>query len=267
VTSRLVVVSGSASGIGAAVRRRQEARGDRVIGVDVRDAEIKADLGTPAGRAEAVAAIGEAAGGTVDAAILCAGVRGRGEGVVSVNYFGTVALLLGLRPLLQQAESPSAVAVASHAMIRGALAAPIVSACLNGDEAEARRLVPLHDEAYAAGKLALAMWIRSEGPGDNWAGAGITLNAVSPGIVATPMVAPFLEDPIAAAHLREVVPAPLGRDAQPEDIAGVLEFLTSPGARMICGQVIFADGGAEALMQPHFFERAYPGDIPGASLP
>jgi NADP-dependent 3-hydroxy acid dehydrogenase YdfG len=48
-------ITGSASGIGAAIRRRLEKDGARVIGIDLRDAEIVADLGTPAGRAAAVA--------------------------------------------------------------------------------------------------------------------------------------------------------------------------------------------------------------------
>ncbi len=49
------VVSGSASGIGAALRRRLERDGDRVVGVDLRDAEVEADLSTAAGRDAAIA--------------------------------------------------------------------------------------------------------------------------------------------------------------------------------------------------------------------
>jgi nucleoside-diphosphate-sugar epimerase len=45
-----IVVTGAAGGIGRATRARLEADGHRVIGVDVRDAEIIADLGTAAGR-------------------------------------------------------------------------------------------------------------------------------------------------------------------------------------------------------------------------
>jgi len=49
----VAAVTGSASGIGAAIRARLEAEGDTVIGVDLRDAEVTADLATPAGRAQA----------------------------------------------------------------------------------------------------------------------------------------------------------------------------------------------------------------------
>jgi NAD(P)-dependent dehydrogenase (short-subunit alcohol dehydrogenase family) len=64
--SRLVVVTGSASGIGAAVATMLRSRGDRLIGVDLEDAEVCADLATPEGRAAAGAAVLEQSGGGVD---------------------------------------------------------------------------------------------------------------------------------------------------------------------------------------------------------
>ena len=51
---RNIVITGSASGIGLATRKLLESQGDRVIGVDLRDADIVADLSTPEGRAHAV---------------------------------------------------------------------------------------------------------------------------------------------------------------------------------------------------------------------
>ncbi|NEB21658.1 short-chain dehydrogenase, partial [Streptomyces coelicoflavus] len=59
--SRNVVVTGSGSGIGAALTALLRARGDRVIGVDLSGGEIDADLSTPRGRAAAAAAAAEAA--------------------------------------------------------------------------------------------------------------------------------------------------------------------------------------------------------------
>jgi NAD(P)-dependent dehydrogenase (short-subunit alcohol dehydrogenase family) len=46
-----VIISGSASGIGLATREKLDSQGDRIIGIDIRDAEIIADLSTPEGRA------------------------------------------------------------------------------------------------------------------------------------------------------------------------------------------------------------------------
>ena len=106
VQPRIVVVTGSASGMGAATRARLEADGQRVVGVDLRDAEVVADLGTPDGRpGRGRRASRELAGGSIDGLVTWAGVAGLterppGSLLVSVNYFGTVALLEGLRPLL-----------------------------------------------------------------------------------------------------------------------------------------------------------------------
>src|SRR5262245_33607455 len=69
-----VAVTGAASGIGAAVRRRLEDAGGTVIGVDVRDAEVVADLATAAGRAEAVAGVRARAGNRLDGLVACAGL-------------------------------------------------------------------------------------------------------------------------------------------------------------------------------------------------
>ena len=82
--SRLVVVTGAASGIGAAVATMLRSRGDRVIGVDLKDAEVCADLATSAGRAAAVAAVLEQSRGVVDGLVTCAGLSVRNERLGSI---------------------------------------------------------------------------------------------------------------------------------------------------------------------------------------
>lgn len=99
-------VTGSASGMGAASAARLRAAGHRVIGVDLRDADVVADLGTAEGRAHAVREVIRLAGGRLDGVAAVAGVgpQMRDAGVVaSINYFGPVALLNGLRPALEAA--------------------------------------------------------------------------------------------------------------------------------------------------------------------
>ena len=100
------VISGSASGMGAATRRRLEAAGHRVIGIDLRDAEVIADLGTPEGRTEAVAAVIDAADGVLNGAVSAAGLGPPVAGalIARVNYFGSQALLAGC--LLYTSPSP-----------------------------------------------------------------------------------------------------------------------------------------------------------------
>ena len=137
---RTIAVSGSASGIGAAVRTLLSAGGARVIGVDRREAEVIADLSRAADRATAIAAVEEACAGVLDGLVTCAGI---GSGFdeparIRVNYFGTVDLLAGLRPSLARAGSPAAVAVASNAMTAvPGIPAALVDACLAGDEERA----------------------------------------------------------------------------------------------------------------------------------
>src|SRR3546814_989195 len=83
--NRTAVVTGSASGIGRAVTDALLARGDRVIGVDLRNADVLADLSTTSGRAEAVAGVLAAANGPVDVVVACAGISGTSPAVVSVK--------------------------------------------------------------------------------------------------------------------------------------------------------------------------------------
>jgi nucleoside-diphosphate-sugar epimerase len=71
-----IVITGSAGGIGAATRRRLEADGHTVVGVDVRDAEVIADLSTPAGRADMAEAVGQRCDGALDGLVAGAGCPG-----------------------------------------------------------------------------------------------------------------------------------------------------------------------------------------------
>ena len=114
-TIRTVVVTGSASGVGAATAAAARHAGLEVIGVDRHAAEVCVDLATSQGRAELVDAVGDLSQGVVDAVIACAGVSS--QTVVAVNFFGMVATLQGLRPLLGRSTQARAVAVASLASI------------------------------------------------------------------------------------------------------------------------------------------------------
>ena len=109
------VVSGSASGIGAGTRERLESDGHRVIGIDLRDAEVEADLSVPEGRAAAIRATLEQCEGRIDRLVLSAGV---GEMVpihlvTSVNYFGSIVLLDAFQAALSQGEKSAVVALCS----------------------------------------------------------------------------------------------------------------------------------------------------------
>lgn len=253
---RVVVVTGSASGIGAAVCERLRAAGTRVIGVDLRDADVVADLSDAAGRTRAVDGVrASTTDDALDGVVACAGlgpqVADRAR-LVSVNYFGAVALLAGLRPLLARGDAPAAVAISSNSsrlVPEGDGALP--SACLAGDEAEARRIAAALDgsTAYASSKLALARWVRRNAPGPEWAGQGIRLNAVAPGAVLTPLLQEGLDDAQIGPAIRGF-PIPLGSGfGSPQQIAGAVAFLLGPDASFCCGSVLYADGGSDALLR------------------
>jgi NAD(P)-dependent dehydrogenase (short-subunit alcohol dehydrogenase family) len=251
---RTVAVSGSASGIGAAVRARLERDGARVVGVDLRDAEVIADLSVRAGREAALGAVLAACDGRLAGVVACAGLGPhvtQADLVVSVNYFGAVALLHGLREALLAGAPAAAVAISSNSSTIAGQDGPLVAACLAVDEAGARAAAITADgqSVYAGSKLALARWVRRHAPQPTWAGAGIRLNAVAPGAVSTPLLDGGLADPVYGDLIR-AVPIPTGGFGRPEQIADAVAFLLSPEATFCCGSVLFVDGGSDALIRP-----------------
>jgi NAD(P)-dependent dehydrogenase (short-subunit alcohol dehydrogenase family) len=253
---RTVVVTGSDSGMGAATRERLESAGDRVIGVDLRDADVMADLGTAEGRRAAIDGVAEASGGAIDGLVTWAGLAGLtdrpGSLLASVNYFGTVALIDGLRPLLARGNAPAAVAVSSNSItVQPDLALDVTQACLDGDEPAARAAADTVGSfaAYPATKLAVAWWVRRHAPTEAWAGAGITLNAIVPGAVETPMLQESLDDPTVGELVAEF-PIPVGRRGTADEVATFVQFLLGPDARFFCGSVLFQDGGTDAQLHP-----------------
>ena len=110
-----IVVTGSASGIGAATAERLRDEGHRVIGVDRNAADVVVDLGSPDGRLAAVEKIRAASGGTLDGVVSAAGLGPYDEAkaIARVNYFGAVAMLDDLQEMLANGEEPAAVAISS----------------------------------------------------------------------------------------------------------------------------------------------------------
>jgi NAD(P)-dependent dehydrogenase (short-subunit alcohol dehydrogenase family) len=255
----VVVVSGSASGMGAATTARLQAEGRRVVGIDIGDAEIVADLGTSVGRQLAVDSVRTIAGEAIDGLVTFAGVPGLpsspGSQLVSVNYFGTIALLEGLRPLLGRGEQAAAVAISSNSTTcQPGVALDVVEQCLAGDEQSARQAADAAGAlaSYPAGKLAVARWVRRHAPGAGWAGAGIALNVVAPGAVETPLLQATRHDPTIGRYV-DAFPIPVGRKGTADELAGVVQFLLGPDARFFCGSVLFVDGGTDAQLRADDF--------------
>lgn len=252
---RTYLVTGSASGVGAAVTDTLRAARHRVVGVDVKDADVVADLGTPEGRAAAVEGTLAATDGTLDAVIACAGISHPVPATVSVNFYGVTELLTALRPTLARSAAPRAVAISSMATLHQN-DARLVELMLSSDEAAAlARAAELAADPqsanliYASSKRALSRWIRRESVTQEWAGAGIPLNAVAPGIILTPMVAPLMTDEKAIAYLDQVVPMPLNYHQEPQVVADLAIWLASEQNSHCCGQTIYCDGGSDVVLR------------------
>jgi NAD(P)-dependent dehydrogenase (short-subunit alcohol dehydrogenase family) len=223
-----------------------------VIGIDRRDADVVADLGDESGRRRAIAATLEASGGTLDGVVSCAGLGPYDEPqtILSVNFFGAMAVLEGLREALTRGSEPSAVAISSIGGAVELIAIPeLIEACHARDEKRAMELATAiaGNTAYVNAKRALAQAVRRAAPA--WGAAGARLNVVAPGKMETPMLDKLLAHPDHAPAINALA-VPLGRSSSADDIAGAVVFLLGPDARYVHGHVLFADGGADAVMQP-----------------
>jgi meso-butanediol dehydrogenase / (S,S)-butanediol dehydrogenase / diacetyl reductase len=217
----VAVVTGGASGIGAACGRLLEASGASVAVTD--------RVGEPAVDVTDRAALDRMAGSLdrIDVLINAAGVltENRPVGEIApddfrrnfeVNVLGTVNACQAFATLLQ-ASRGAVVNVASQAA-----------------------LVSLPQQAaYTASKGAVAALTRSLAI--EWAGRGVRVNAVAPGFTVTPMTEAFFDNETFTRAATGRIP--LGRLLQAEEVAGAIVFLASPLASAITGVVLPVDGG------------------------
>src|SRR6266481_6103726 len=251
---RTYVVTGAASGIGAATARYIRERGGRVIACDLHDADVIVDLATVEGRGELIDGVTRLSEGRIDAIVANAG-GGPPETLLSLNFFGAVATLEGLRPLLTTSAAPRAVMVSSIASMSPA-DPRIVEACLNLDEpaaiAAARDAIaagkgPL--DLYSNAKYALNCWCRRVASKPDWACYGIPLNVIAPGFIDTPAAAYILSDPKRSAEAQRMVPMREAFPARPEQMAAILAWCVSPENSLMTGQILFVDGGTECSLR------------------
>jgi gluconate 5-dehydrogenase len=92
---------------------------------------------------------------------------------------------------------------------------------------------------YAASKGGMNQMMRVMAA--EWACHGVTVNAVAPGYVETPLTAGYLEQPGVREDLVRLVPA--GRLGTPAEVVGPILFLSSPHAAFMTGHVMYVDGG------------------------
>jgi NAD(P)-dependent dehydrogenase (short-subunit alcohol dehydrogenase family) len=244
------VVTGAASGIGAATLAALKAAGHRCLAVDRNLMPGEEFLACDLADESSIAACVEAIEGPVDGVAHVAGIAGTAEPaqVLKVNYLGARRFIETLSPKIVQGGS--VVAVSSLAARRCLWDATRLRATLGlADWREALAAIGVANlgggEAYEIAKRLLLAWL----PHAAAFGAArrIRFNAVTPGPVETPLLPGFRqsmgEDRIEAA--RSLV----GRHALPEEVAAPILFLLSPASSWVNGIEIVADGGLSALRE------------------
>ena len=256
-------VTGSASGMGKEVVARLREAGNTLITVDLKDADVIADLSTSDGRARAAADVLAAAGGRLDGAVLAAGIGpapGRERLLAEINYLGVVDLLTAWRPALAAAGGAKVVVFSSNSTTTTPLVpGRAIAALLRGDVDGFVRGFRVFGKngaglAYGGSKIALSRWLRRAATSREWIGAGIRLNAIAPGAILTPLLQAQLDDPETASAI-ESFPIPSGDFGTPQAIADWVVFMLSPAADFMVGSLVFVDGGTDALFRADDWPR------------
>lgn len=244
LSGRTALVTGATKGIGRAIAGELAALGARVV-VVARDADavartadeldgeaVPADVADPDGRASVVAAVREAAAyGPLAVLVNNVGMNIRGttldygdddlRRVISVNTEAAFSLSRDLHPLLAAAAAETGDAV-----------------IINNSSIASRTIIPMSSCAYAMSKG--AMDTMSDFMAVEFGPQGIRVNAVHPWYIRTPLAEPVLAD--AAKADRIIGSTPMGRVGEPEEVARVVAFLSSPAASYVSGAHVEIDG-------------------------
>ena len=254
--TRTYVITGSASGIGQSTAQKLKSLGNTVIGVDIHNADVIADLSTHGGRIQAAEKAIATSNNSIDGIIACAGLAHPTAATVAVNYFGVTEFINELLPTLTQSKTPRVAITSSVASIMPNSTELVEAMCAN-DEGKAVEIAQALVDAVAGGeqliygstKRAISRWIRQQCLKPHWAAAGIPINAVGPAIVQTPMVEQIIKTPEERDGLAKLVPMPLNGFMEPEVVASLLIWLTGVENTHVTGQTIYIDGGFERIVR------------------
>jgi NAD(P)-dependent dehydrogenase (short-subunit alcohol dehydrogenase family) len=224
--SQVFLLVGGFGGIGAALARRLEARGARVVSVSRRNG---VDATSPEAVEGAVQQV-IAQHGRLDGAVNLAGsILLKPAHLTTPDDFQTT-LALNLTTAFNLVRS------AAKAMIPTGGAIVLISS------AAARTGIPNHEAIAAAKGGVLALTLSAAA---TYARYNIRVNCVAPGLVDTPLAAKITASD--AARKASAAMHPLGRIGHPDDVAAAIEWLLAPHSTWTTGQVVGVDGGLASL--------------------
>lgn len=243
IEGRVILVAGGAGGLGAPLAKAFAQRGAKVLVADLDErlaAETAKNLQGAGGDSRATALDVTSPASCAAAVDLAVATWGRLDGLMNASGIYRVDYALELdddaweRTIAINLTGAFRLArAAGRTMVAQRAGSIVTLASVSSQVANPRYA------AYAASKAGVAHLTRVLAV--EWASSGVTVNAIGPALISTPLARPVFDDE--EWHAAALARIPMGRFGTPDDLIGAAVFLFSPAAGFVTGQILYVDGG------------------------